>query len=696
MKNRFLSSGFENFDKMAHSGLTEVRKKQAGVSLLKTRKLTAGEIELLEKNGNSSDDWSFINIKEPFNPDLVKNCDFHGFIRIGKLEKAVLNDGKRNYYCGIRNSVIISSDIGDYCCIENNNYISHIIAGNYTVISGNNEIYTTEKAKFGNSIIKEGESEKDAFSVEVINEKGGRGVRVFSGITAYDFYLASRYRDRKILQKKLKQFTNAKFDEKCGYYSFIDDNCIIKNCRTVYDIMAGRGTCIIGASKVGNVTINSHTENPSKILENCIVLDGITGEGCSIESSSLLGNFVLGDFCTVKTGAKFFHSYLGDYSTVACCEVLNSLIYPCHEQHHNSSFLIASAVMGQSNIASGATIGSNHNSRMNDGELWANRGFWPGLCTSFKHNSRFASFCLLAKSAFPYELNIKFPFSLVNNDENSDSLNIIPAYWWLYNMYALIRNFFKYRERSSRGKKDFRPEFDFLAPDTVEEIMEALKLIEKKRGAAKDIETESKSINLEVSSENIEHSNRDVRLLKIYKSVRGYREMLLFYCGSVIFPWTMTETGSREALCGSQFLRERIKEWVNFGGYILPEKSIDELISKIESGEIISWDEVHQFTEKLIFLYPEMKAAHAVSILLNLYDEDKVSERLLDKFEKDYRELLDETVIQIKKSRKKDYDDEFRNYVYRNKEELESTIGSFVDDPVAEKFKSFFIKPLDE
>ena len=695
MKNRFLSSGDENFDKMAHSGLTEVRKKQAGVSLLKTRKLTAGELELLEKNGNSSDDWSLVNVKEPFDPELVKNCTFHGFIRIGKLEKAVLNDGNRNYYCGIRNSLIISSDIGDYCCIENNNFISHIISGNYTVLSGNNEIYTTEKAKFGNCIIKEGESEKDSASVDVINENGGRGVKAFSGITAYDFYLAARYRDRGVLQKKLTDFTNAKFDQKCGYYSFIDDNCIIKNCRTVYDIMTGRGAYISGASKVADVTINSHTDSPSRILENCIVVNGITGEGCSIESSAVLENFVLGDFSTVKLGARLIHSYLGDFSTVSCCEVLNSLIYPCHEQHHNSSFLIASAVMGQSNIASGATIGSNHNSRKNDGELWANRGFWPGLCTSFKHNSRFASFCLLSKSAFPYELNIKFPFSLVNNDEKSDSLNIIPAYWWLYNMYALIRNFFKYRERSSRGKKEFAPEFDFLAPDTVEEIMIALKLIEKKRGDAKGIETESKSINLEVSSENIEHSGRDVRLLKIYKSVRGYREMLLFYCGSVIFPWTKRETGSREALKESSFSRKRIKEWINFGGYILPEESINELIGKIESGEIISWDEVHQFTEKLIFMYPEMKTAHAVSVLLYLYDEDTVSDRLLDQFEKDYRELLAETVVQIKKTRKKDYNDEFRNEVYRNKEELESTIGKFEDDPVAGEFKSFFITPLD-
>ncbi len=163
-------------------------KKQAGVSLLKTRVLTEGEISVLESRGNSSDDWSQIYVKEPFDPYLIKGCEFRGYIRIGRLEKAVLNDGRRNYYCGLKNSVIISSDIGDYCCIENNDFISHVIIGNYAVISGNREIYTSENAKFGNSIAREGESEDSIPSIEVINERGGRGVKAFSGISAADFF----------------------------------------------------------------------------------------------------------------------------------------------------------------------------------------------------------------------------------------------------------------------------------------------------------------------------------------------------------------------------------------------------------------------------------------------------------------------------------------------------------------------------
>ena len=67
-------------------------------------------------------------------------------------------------------------------------------------------------------------------------------------------------------------------------------------------------------------------------------------------------------------------------------------------------------------MAAGATIGSNHNSRGPDGEIVAGRGFWPGLCVSLKHNSKFASFTIIAKGDFPAELNIPIPFSLVSND----------------------------------------------------------------------------------------------------------------------------------------------------------------------------------------------------------------------------------------------------------------------------------------
>src|SRR6185312_12386511 len=172
--------------------------------------------------------------------------------------------------------------------------------------------------------------------------------------------------------------------------------------------------------------INSDEERTSQIGEGCEMVNGIVGYGCRIFYGVKAVRFVMAAHSQLKYGARLINSYLGNNSTISCCEVLNSLIFPSHEQHHNNSFLCASLVMGQSNMAAGATIGSNHNSRSPDGELIAGRGFWPGLCVSLKHNSKFASFVLLAKGDFQYELNIPIPFSLISNDVTNDQLVVMP------------------------------------------------------------------------------------------------------------------------------------------------------------------------------------------------------------------------------------------------------------------------------
>ena len=130
-------------------------------------------------------------------------------------------------------------------------------------------------------------------------------------------------------------------------------------------------------------------------------------------------------------------------------------------------------------MAAGATIGSNHNSRSADGEIIAGRGFWPGLCVSLKHNSKFASFTLIAKGDFPAELNIPIPFSLISNEVSKDRLVVMPGYWFMYNMYAMARNAGKYVGRDNRPDKTQEIEYDFLAPDSVNEMFDALLLMKQ-------------------------------------------------------------------------------------------------------------------------------------------------------------------------------------------------------------------------
>ena len=448
------------------------------------RHLTAHEIEMLVRNRNTSDNWNNIMVSDAFNPELVQDCKFYGLVRIGKLEPYYLEFHNLRRPVGLYNSTIISCDFGDNVVVDNVNYISHYITGNEVILVNVNEIDTTDHSKFGNGILMEGEDEPIRIWMEVCNENGERKIMPFDGMLAGDAFLWTRFRDDNTLQQKLKEFTQQKFDLRRGRYGTIGDRTVIKNCRILKDVKIGTDAYIKGANKIKNVTINSSADAKTQVGEGCELVNGIIGYGCRAFYGVKAVRFILAPYSQLKYGARLINSYLGENSTISCCEVLNSLIFPSHEQHHNNSFLCAALLQGQSNMAAGATVGSNHNSRSPDGEIVAGRGFWPGLCVSLKHNSKFATFTILAKGDYPVELNIGLPFSLVSNDQSKDRLIIMPAYWFLHNMYALARNAWKYADRDKRINKTQLLEFDYLAPDSINELVEGIAILQQATGKA--------------------------------------------------------------------------------------------------------------------------------------------------------------------------------------------------------------------
>ena len=420
---------------------------------------------------------------------------------------------------GLYNSTIISCDLGDNVSIENVNYLSHYIIAKDVMIANVHEFTTTDYSKFGNGIIKKGEDEINRTYVEVCNENGGRKILPFNGMLPGDAFLWSKYRDDEPLMQQFKNFTQKELDDKRGYYGKVGERTVIKNCGIIKDLWVGSDAYLKGANKIKNVTINSDADRKSQIGEGCELVNGIVGYGCKIFYGVKAVRFIMASHSQLKYGARLINSYLGNNSTISCCEVLNSLIFPFHEQHHNNSFLCASLIMGQSNIAAGATIGSNHNSRAADGEIQAGRGFWPGLCVSLKHNSKFASYTIIAKGDFPAELNIPIPFSLVSNDVANDRLLIMPAYWFMYNMYALERNAWKCRDRDRRTEKIQLIEYQYLAPDTVNEIWHAIHLLEKLSPG-----TDGSAVVT-----GWENDSRKTTIIKIPQSLKVYKELVQYY-----------------------------------------------------------------------------------------------------------------------------------------------------------------------
>jgi hypothetical protein len=411
--------------------------------------------------------------------------------------------------------------------------------------------------------------------------------------------------------------------------------------------------------------------------------------------------FVMASHSQLKYGARLINSYLGNNATISCCEVLNSLIFPAHEQHHNNSFLIAALVMGQSNMAAGATIGSNHNSRAADGELVAGRGFWPGLCVSVKHNSRFASFSLLAKGDYPAELNIPIPFCLVSNDASQDKLLVMPAYWFLYNMYALARNAAKYVDRDTRTEKVQHIEYDFLAPDSVNEIFEARNLLAQFTAMAFDatlrtadtatqiskgdalLNSDLDLSDLPIFANGFENSDRPVQLLKVKEGYVIFKKLVVYYGITQLLAHIQNhEIRSFQDLMQTLPQQPQRTEWLNMGGQLVPQEDVQQLIESIRNNTVKSWKEIHDVYRAFSNQYHEKKRQHAVAALLEISNVD--SRAFTPAF---FKHCLEEALAtkawmfeNIYTSRAKDYQNPFRQMLYNNDTELEAVIGKLDDN----------------
>ena len=151
-----------------------LRNEQSHKHESEWRNLRADEIETLVKNGNNCDRWDDILVTDQFDPTHVRGCEFHGLVRIGRLDPVYLGHHDLTVPVGLTNSRIISCDIGDNVAIHHVRYLAHYIIGDHVILQNLDEMHCSNHAKFGNGIVKEGEEEDVRIWLDLVNEAGGR------------------------------------------------------------------------------------------------------------------------------------------------------------------------------------------------------------------------------------------------------------------------------------------------------------------------------------------------------------------------------------------------------------------------------------------------------------------------------------------------------------------------------------------
>lgn len=274
-------------------------------------------------------------------------------------------------------------------------------------------------------------------------------------------------------------------------------------------------------------------------------------------------------------------------------------------------------------------------------------------------------------------------------------------------MYALARNTWKFQTRDHRRTKTQKIECEALAPDTAEEILRALELLEfwvaqahlRRTGERESsvegsqlaaigrrllLDAEDRTADLEICGDQLENSRRKVVILKARAGYQAYRQMLHYYAVTNLLDYWKGHPDKDfetmvEALRGPAH-----RDWVNLGGQLMPAEEVDRIRSEIGSGQLQSWPQIHQRYDQLWQVYPREKQRHALGTLLTLLGQERLARE-------DWQAAVDETVRtqryicdQVYLTRRKDYDDAFRRITFRNAAEMQAVLGtaeenSFVD-----------------
>jgi hypothetical protein len=227
---------------------------------------------------------------------------------------------------------------------------------------------------------------------------------------------------------------------------------------------------------------------------------------------------------------------------------------------------------------------------------------------------------------------------------------------------------------------------DYLAPDTAEEIINALALLEtwiaeagllQTRESAPDAKTgdvQADTVSA-IPANGLERGRRGAVILKPIRARSAYRRMLHFYAMKTLASW-FTEHSNTDFSAFLSMMKNsdtvRVKDWVNMGGQIVPAFRVDELRKNIREGKIKTWEAVHGVYDEWYNQYEEDKVRHAWAVYRMFKKTD------IDTFKTELEAAIETRrwiTEQVYISRAKDFHDPFRRITYRNKAEMENVAG---------------------
>lgn len=541
------------------------------------RYLTQDETDQLEKNGCSCSDWGQVTVKNGFDPRRIKNSHFSGQVSLGIFESTFELAGGLQKHAGINNAVIHNCSIGDNVVIENvQNYIANYTIGDNCFIQNVDVILVDGMTTFGNGV-----------QVNVLNETGGREVHINDKLSAHFAYIYSLYRHRPALIERMKAIIDFYCDKHASDRGTIGRNCKIVNVGYIKNVRIGEYCKITGAMKLKNGSINSNVHDPVYIGRNVIAEDFIVSSGSTIDGGSFITRCFVGQACHIDHGysasdSLFFSNCQGENGE-ACALFAG----PYTVTHHKSTLLIA-GMFSFMNAGSGSNqsnhmykLGPIHQGIVERGAKTTSNSYvlWP---------AKVGAFSLILGRHSQHADTSNLPFSYLIEKDNSTY--IAPG----VNLRSVgtIRDAKKWPERDRRKDPNRLDciNFNLLSPYTIQKVFAGTEILKKLQATAGE------------TSELYTYQSCIITNRALRKGLQLYEIIIHKFLGNSIIKRL---EGTRFA--SDEEIREQLKpgdrpglgEWVDISGLIAPKSEIDDLLNKIESGELTKLKEINQIFQEL-------------------------------------------------------------------------------------------------
>ena len=530
------------------------------------RQLTKEEIATLERQHCTCDRWDKVRVVDPFRPGRITDTRFSGDILLHPFRKNFLLPDGRKMPSGLYHVTLHNCEVGCDTHISGvRDSISNYHIGRDVFIRDVGNIGVEGESTFGNGTV-----------VHVLDETGGRSVKIFDRLSAHLAYMIAMYRHRPALTRTIDKMIEDHTAEVRSEQGEIGDHTVITHTHTIKNVRIGPRATLQGCRHLEEGTILSSASDPVFLGPGVILKNFILAEGCRITDEVNLDHCFVGHACEMGKQFSAEHSLFFSNCVAYHGEACSVFAGPYTVSHHKSTLLIA-GMFSFFNAGSGTNqsnhmykLGPVHHGVMERGSKTASDSYilWP---------AKVGAFTVVMGRHYKNSDTSDLPFSYLI--ESKDESFLSPG----INLRSMgtIRDAIKWPRRDKRNHPEQADliNFNLLSPYTINRVIAGRDLLRRL---------------LESSGEKSEfYSYENVRITRssLLRGLRLYEIALNKFLGNSLLEQLANKPYRnlgelRKALMPSGSTGKG--RWTDMAGLIAPHTEIEALADNIEKGKINS------------------------------------------------------------------------------------------------------------